>query len=271
MPLETLPNSQYCDFAESYERSRMPASIALEQKVLGGNYGATSWTTLKQLNHIVHSLKFQTGVDLLEIGAGSGWPGLYLSQITGCNTILVDIPQNALRLTIERATTDRITAKITAVAADGTKLPFAKTSFDRLSHSDVLCCLRDKLSLLLECRRVSRPEARMHFSVISPAADLSASDHQQAVDLGPPFVDVPNSYELLLKKANWHIESLIDVSREFQQSLRAFIGGMKNNSSAFEEIFGPEEFAKQCQRRQKQLTAVKRGLLRREVFVAVAY
>ena len=72
-----------CDFAGSYERSRLPAVRELERNVLGCDYGGTSWTTRAQAEHIAESLTLRPGVQLLEVGAGSGWPGLFLASLTG--------------------------------------------------------------------------------------------------------------------------------------------------------------------------------------------
>ena len=85
---------------------------------------------------------------LLDLGAGSGWPGLYLAQLTGCDVVMVDLPLAALRIARERAAPDGLVQRCTAVAADGAALLFRDPSFDALSHSDVLCCTPDKLGVL---------------------------------------------------------------------------------------------------------------------------
>ena len=79
-----VANDQRCDFAGSYERSRLPALRELERNVLGCDYGGTSWTTRVQVDHIAESLELTPGLQLLEVGSGSGWPGLFLGRITQC-------------------------------------------------------------------------------------------------------------------------------------------------------------------------------------------
>jgi ubiquinone/menaquinone biosynthesis C-methylase UbiE len=93
---------------------------------------------------------------LLDIGAGAGWPALYVARETGCHATLVDIPMNALQQAMERAVEDQTSARVDAVAASGAALPFDDDSFDIVTHSDVLCCLPEKLEMLRECRRVLR-------------------------------------------------------------------------------------------------------------------
>ena len=256
-----------CDFAGSYERSRLPAVRELERNVLGCDYGGTSWTTRAQADHIAESLTLHPGVQLLEIGAGSGWPGLFLGSLTGCDVTLLDIPLNALKQAAERAVEDQISERIRVVVGSGAALPFESASFDRVSHSDVLCCLPEKLEMLRECRRVATSDARMHFSVIRPALNISSSDYQEALDVGPPFIDAPNGYVPLLRESGWQILECIDVSAEYQQSLQKLVDGMKTNTTALQEAFGADELVSQRQHREDQIALIERGILQREVFV----
>ncbi|MFQ6004139.1 MAG: class I SAM-dependent methyltransferase [Woeseia sp.] len=259
-----------CDFAGNYELSRLPAVRALERDVLGCDYGGTSWTTREQTEHIAKSLELQPGVQLLEVGSGSGWPGLLLGSTTGCELTLLDIPTNALKQAAERAAEDRISDQVRVVAGSGTALPFSSGTFDRISHSDVLCCLPAKLKMLQECRRVARPDARMHMSVILPAPKISSPEYQEVLDGGPPFVDAPDGYEPALKQSRWQILEHIDVSAEYRQSLETLVGGMKANTGALQEAFGANELASEQQRRENQIVLIERGLMRREVFVVRA-
>ena len=75
-------NYGYCcqRFATSYEVSSLPAMREVERTVLGCDYGGTSWTTRAQAEQIVEMLDLQPDLHLLDIGAGSGWPGLFLAD-----------------------------------------------------------------------------------------------------------------------------------------------------------------------------------------------
>lgn len=259
----------YSDFAGCYERSQLPAMRKLERDVLGCDYGGTSWTTRSQADHIAAALELRPGTHLLEVGSGSGWPGLFLGSETGCDVTLLDIPFNALKLAAERAIEDDLADRIKVVAASGTALPFGDSSFERLSHSDVLCCLPEKLVMLQECRRVANNGALMHFSVILPAADLSSSEYREAIEVGPPFTDAPEGYDPLLRESRWQIVDRIDVSAEYQRTLQALVDGMNRNRPEIQEVFG-DEFVSHREHRQDQIALVQRGVLQREVIVARA-
>ena len=144
-----------CSFELRNKQHEHPAMRALERKVLGCDFGGTSWTTRAQADEIPAALNLQAGTRLLEIGAGSGWPGLYLAAQTGCDITLLDVPFDALREAIRRAREEKIGACSQAVAASGAALPFPAGVFDAIGHSDVLCCLPEKLEMLVECRRVA--------------------------------------------------------------------------------------------------------------------
>ena len=156
------------------------------------------------------------------------------------------------------------------MVADGVQLPFEDRSFDAVSHSDVLCCLPEKLLLLQTCRRVARAGAKMMFSVIVPTAGLSEAEHRTAIESGPPFVEVHGDYAALLGQSGWRVMKQMDETSEFARSIRASLEGMHARADALAEAFGRDEFCGRLQHRQATVAAVDRGLLKREIFVAVA-
>ena len=267
-PRPGVTTSRAC-FARDYELGRSAAMRDLERSVLGSDYGGTSWTTLREAGRIAGLLGLRPGMRLLDVGAGAGWPGLYLAQVTGCDVVLTDRPVVGLQIALERAVADRFDERCGVVVADGAALPFGENSFDALSHSDVLCCMPAKLSMLQACRRVTRTGARMVFSVIAPAPSLSASERQIAIESGPPFVDVDGDYALLLGQSGWRVQEHIDVTAEFAQSIRTWLEGMKTRAGPLTKALGVDEFSDRVIRKQATLAAIDRGLLKREIFASI--
>jgi ubiquinone/menaquinone biosynthesis C-methylase UbiE len=241
----------------------------LERSVLGCDYGGTSWTTRREAGRITVLLGLRPGVRLLDVGAGAGWPGLYLAQATGCDVVLADVPVVGLQIALERAAADGFGERCRVVVADGAALPFGESSFDAVSHSDVLCCMPAKLAMLQACRSVACTGARMVFSVIAPAASLSESERQLAIESGPPFVDVDRDYSLLLEQSGWRVQERIDATAEFAQSIRTWLEGMKTHVGALIKVLGVDEFSERLKRKQATLAAIDRGLLKREIFAAI--
>ncbi|MGF6970403.1 SAM-dependent methyltransferase [Paraburkholderia sp. WC7.3g] len=268
MSLAQDRNELACRFGKDAEFARSDAMRDLERSVCGCDYGSTSWTTRLEAERIAELLELRPAAKLLDVGAGSGWPGLYLAQLAGCNVVLVDLPLVALQAARERATADGLTQRCEVVVADGAALPFEHASFDALSHSDVLCCTPDKLAVLRGCRRVARAGARMVFTVIAPAPSLADSERQIAIECGPPFVDVPDDYAVLLDHSGWCLQERMDLTAEFLQSMRTHLEGMQARAGALAAVFSSDELTERMKHRQATITAVGAGLLRRELFVA---
>jgi len=170
----------------------------------------------------------------LDVGAGAGWPGLYFAKETGCEVVLVDLPLDGLRAAARRAVQDQISDRCRVAVADGSRIPFRDSSFDAVSHSEALCCLEDKRGVLEACRRVIRDDGRMVFTVIWITPGLSRADHKRAVEAAPSFGESETDYPTLLGQTGWTVTDCLDVS----------------------ECYG------------RKTSAVKEGLLRRDLFVA---
>ncbi len=256
-------------FAASYEVSNLPAMREVERTTLGCDYGGTSWTTCKQAAQIVEMLRLRPGLKLLDVGAGSGWPGLFLADASGCDVTLLDLPLNALIKARQRASRDGIDDRVSATVASGSAIPFTNAFFDAISHSDVLCCMPEKAEMLRECRRVATDRAKMLFSVIAVPRHLAEADHRRAIEAGPPFVDASNSYADLLAESGWRVVERIDATSEHKRSLSALVKAFEN-SAELSDALGDDVVREAGKRRQEQIDVIDAGLLVREIFVATA-
>jgi len=270
MALTRELNELACRLGKCAELARSDAMRDLERSVYGCDYGNTSGTTRLEAERIARLLELRPAAKLLDLGAGSGWPGLYLAQLTGCDVVMVDLPLAALRIARERAATDGLAQRCKAVAADGAALPFRDASFDALNHSDVLCCTPDKLGVLRACRRVARDGSRMVFTIIALAPSLADSERRIAMESGPKFVDTEDDYAVLLGQSGWCLHERTDLTATLLQSMRTELEGMHARADALTQVFGSDEFNERMKRQQATIAAIDSGFLRRELFVARA-
>ncbi len=257
-----------CDFARDYEIGQSPVMREIERRVRGSDYGATSWTTRAQAEAAVARLGLSTGHCLLEIGAGSGWPALFLATLSGCEVVLTDRPVSGLRIARARSLCDGLENRCSVLAADGAALPFADGTFDRIHHADVLCCMERKREMLQECRRVGRDGAAMEFSVIALAREPTGDDERRLLQKsGPPYPDAGADYAVLLRETGWNVLQHIDVTVEFVHCMDVLLQEYHARCDALLDLLGGQDYAERLERRLSTQAAVLRGLLKREIFV----
>jgi 2-polyprenyl-3-methyl-5-hydroxy-6-metoxy-1,4-benzoquinol methylase len=126
-------------FQERYRNTPTLLARAIEQRVIGGDWGANGFTTMAQADTLARELSLAAGDRLLDLGSGRGWPGLYLAARTGCRVVLTDLPLEGLRVAAHRAASEGLAARTGVVAAAASGLPFRANSFDVVIHTDVLC------------------------------------------------------------------------------------------------------------------------------------
>jgi SAM-dependent methyltransferase len=256
-------------FANDYRLGEADVVREIERRVCGCDYGGTSWTTRDEARRLGELLGLAPGVRLLEIGAGSGWPGLYLATTTGCEIVQTDLPLDGLRIAAARAAADGLAETSRVAVADGAALPFAAGCFDAIVHSDVLCCLAPKLAVLKECRRTLRRGAKMVFTVIFISPGLSPGDHALAAACGPPVIDTALGYPEMLHAAGWEITTRAELTAEYRASLSRLIELEQSHEAELRDLRGDAGYAEKLGRRQRALAAVEQGLIRREMFDVV--
>jgi len=126
-------------FQQRYRNTPSLVVCQIEQRVIGGDWGANGYTTMAQADTLARGLGLSAGDRLLDLGTGRGWPGLYLAARTGCRVVLADLPLEGLRVAADRAAEEGLAARTGVVASAASRLPFRAGSFDAVIHTDVLC------------------------------------------------------------------------------------------------------------------------------------
>jgi cyclopropane fatty-acyl-phospholipid synthase-like methyltransferase len=245
-----------------------PAAREVERRALGSDFGADGYATRAEVDELGRRLGLGPGRRLLDVGAGQGWPGLYLARETGCTAVVTDVPFAGLAAASRRADREGIAPRAWAVVAGGDRLPLRPASVDAVIHTDVLCCLRPKLATLRATRAVLRPGGRTAFSVIFPTPGLPDSEARRAVEAGPPECAVPTTYPDLLRSAGFADVEEHDVTPDYLATARRKLEESDRCAAGLVEALGRQEFEETQARRRRAIAAIEAGLLRRSVFVA---
>jgi len=266
--LDSEERAQKDRFDALYQRACSPVMLAIEKSVCGCDYGGNSWTTREEAERMAACLSLEPGSRLLELGAGSGWPGLYMAKASGCDATLVDLPFNGLKIAAERAARDGLAGRARAIVASAAELPFAEASFDAIAHSDLLCCLVAKREVLSACRLAIRGAGRMAFTVISVAPGLSAGQYRRAVANGPVFIESEASYPSMLAETGWSVVEHDDITEAYARSCQRQLAADEAQEAGLTRLLGAEEFALRLAGWRDKLAALRDGLLRRHFFIA---
>jgi ubiquinone/menaquinone biosynthesis C-methylase UbiE len=254
-------------FESVYARSQASVMLSIERSVCGCDYGGNSWTTQSEADDLATRLELRSGLRVLDLGAGAGWPALYFAEKYACDVVLGDFLEVGLRIAEERSVKDGLSQMVATVVADAADLPLSDNCFDAISHSDLLCCLERKRSVLDGCRRVIRPQGRMAFTVISITPGLSAEQHVRAIASGPQFVESDVDYLTLMAQTGWVITDHEDLTAAYADSCVRQIHADEAHEHELEALIGIDEFAARLAGWRENLVAIREGLFRREMFV----
>ncbi len=125
-------------FSERYSIRGDDAFKEIEQNVIGGVFGANGYTTKAQADRLIDALRLPQKSRVLDLGAGRGWPGLYIAETAGCNVVMADLPEPGLRIALKSADDRKIANRAHPIIATAESLPLRKRSFDAIVHTDVL-------------------------------------------------------------------------------------------------------------------------------------
>jgi ubiquinone/menaquinone biosynthesis C-methylase UbiE len=126
-------------FGNGYAIARDPVFGSAEMESLGTDYQADGYTTRSQADEIGQDLALGPGGLLLDVGAGCGFPGLYLAKRHGCAVISLDPVAEGGQVARQRAISDGLSERSWAIQADAESIPLPSRSVDAVVQADVLC------------------------------------------------------------------------------------------------------------------------------------
>src|SRR3954453_13740558 len=138
-----MPIREEAHMTEVYSGRFRPAvrkaGVAAEREAMGSDYGANGYLNVAQADELLTHLALQPDDVLLDVGSGTGWPGIYLAHRAGCRLVVSDLTVSGMTQALHRAADDGMGARTSAVVASARHLPFRPDSFDAIVHADVLC------------------------------------------------------------------------------------------------------------------------------------
>ena len=155
------------------------------------------------LNHrLVADARLRTGMQVLDLGSGTGYPALLGARTVGPNgnVIGLDLAEQMLAVARRKATALGL-ANVTFRTSDVTVLPFEANSFDAVTSRFCLMFLPEIPKAAAEIARVLRPGGWVAAAVWSapeknPSIGLSMEAIKKVVELPAPDPTAPGIFRL---------------------------------------------------------------------------
>ena len=155
------------------------------------------------LNHrLVADARLRSGMRVLDLGSGTGYPALLGAQTVGASGSVVGIDLAAEMLAVAERKTKRLGLEnITFRTGDVTTLPFEAASFDAVTSRFCLMFLLEIPKAAGEIARVLKPGAWVAAAVWSapeknPSIGLAMATINQVIELPPPDPAAPGIFRL---------------------------------------------------------------------------
>ncbi|MQY06039.1 demethylmenaquinone methyltransferase [Actinomadura macrotermitis] len=147
---------------------------------------------------VVRAVAARPGERVLDLAAGTGTSSVPFAE-SGAETVACDFSLGMLRVGVRR---QEGVERLSFVAGDALRLPFADDSFDAVTISFGLRNVADTIAALRELRRVARPGGRLLICEVShPPNPLLAFGHKAHLKVGLPLLakvsSNPDSYHYL--------------------------------------------------------------------------
>src|SRR4029450_4058207 len=131
-PPVILYDHAYADFAND-------AEAAVRRETYGEDLGQSSWMTAPEWLGFADKLGVGASSNVLEVGSGSGGPGVYLGVQRGCRLTGVDLNEHGVRNATALAEARGVADRVRFQTVDASRpLPFPDASFDAVMSNDAM-------------------------------------------------------------------------------------------------------------------------------------
>jgi 2-polyprenyl-3-methyl-5-hydroxy-6-metoxy-1,4-benzoquinol methylase len=171
-----LSDAELVQGADSYFARLTPESVQFKKPFSDPHQAVQLTQHVSLLFECAHLFR---GAKVLDFGCSTGWLSLAMAQM-GCDVDGVDISTSAIRLA-ERLKNTRHARSDGALefrTYDGTRLPFADGTFDRIVCCDALHHVRDQAFVIKEFARILKDGGRAAF--VEPGPNHSKTKLSQA-------------------------------------------------------------------------------------------
>jgi arsenite methyltransferase len=169
---------------------------------------------------------------VLDVGCGAGATASYLAKAYGCCVVGVDLREEMVTLSAERARREGVEHLVELRVADAQELPFDDATFDAMLCESVATFIEDKQRVVTELTRVVKPGGYVGLNEEIWLKEPTPGVIERVKVMWPVKSNVPTAegWEALLKGAGLRDVIVkaykVDARREATQVKRYSLGDM---------------------------------------------
>ena len=196
------------NFDPMYEKRGGKTICQIYRDAYGSDYPEDlelhSFITKTDLTRIVYWLGIGPGDVLVDLGCGSGGPGLWLARETGANLIGVDFSPKAIEQANQLIADFGLVERARFLVGNLCETGLPECSCDGAISIDVLMFMPDIAAAMKEISRILKPGARLVFTAI---------EGKDAEIYRLPLLDNGFDVEVYEEKPNWRSRQLVLYER----------------------------------------------------------
>jgi cyclopropane fatty-acyl-phospholipid synthase-like methyltransferase len=214
--------------------------------------GNTSLTLPEAQERFTELLISKTGIkagqSFLDVGSGTGRPGIHIAQSTGCKVTGITVSNSQVEIANGRAAAAGVKDLVSFQLTDAGKMPFPDASFDAAWAFESFHHMHDRSQVLREIRRVLRPGGRFVLADIILARPMPP----EAAGLLSEFWKVntlltTEECRTIFPQEGFELEESLDVFKNIQPTLPMGVENMHKRSAEIRKLYGDEMFGMMAQ------------------------
>ena len=180
--------------------------------------GQQSFTTLRYMDDLIGRLGITEETHILDVGAGTGGPAVYIANATGCRVTGIEINEVGVQVSTSLIGNAGLSDRVKVIQGDASQLPFEDESFDMAISLNVMNVFEDKEQVMRGVYRVLRPGGTWAFLSgtfqLGPE-DAAAREHLRRGYLIPQYYDSLEEYKAKLRAAGFSIDEALEFIADF--------------------------------------------------------
>jgi cyclopropane fatty-acyl-phospholipid synthase-like methyltransferase len=235
-------------YNRAYENNATEVYSGLRRETYGLDLGQTSWMNAKELEQLPQLLRLTKTSKVLEIGCGAGGCALHFAGATGCHVTGIDANGHGILAAQNSAESQGLTESARFLLHDaGTPLPFSDDAgggmFDAVFSNDAFCHIPNRPQLLRECRRVTKPGARIVFSDALVVNGALTNEEIAARSSIGYYIFVPRGEnERLIEEAGFTVVHALDTTQKAAEISERWRAAREQREAVLRRIEGDANF-----------------------------